>query len=86
MDKLEVTTVQDIEIEPEQMAKLFWSMGSDEQIKFFNHLAVIAPRCDFEMQLLAVVNPEAACTNLGGNLTHGAFRLFQTIRDLVDNK
>ena len=57
------TKQQEIDISPNELAELFWSMDSGEQASFFNHLGVI---CDDsfrrQSQLLMVMEestPEA---------------------------
>lgn len=84
MDALSVTTTQDIEVTPEQMAVLFWSMGSDEQITFFNKLADIAHRHDFEMQMLYITEP--GILSPPERLTKDAVRILETIRDVMSGE
>jgi hypothetical protein len=50
----------DVEITPEELAELFWSMDSIEMRRFFNHLGDTADTVDFTCQLHAAVNDESA--------------------------
>lgn len=43
-----------IEPTPEDLAEVFWSMGSDQQAKFFNHLNEISgTRLCFQLQAVS---------------------------------
>ena len=47
-----------VTIEPTKVAELFWSMSSDEQRVFFNHLGLIAPIGDFSYQINRVLKDD----------------------------
>jgi len=51
-----IRRTETIEVKPtvEELAEEFWELGSDEQAKFFNHLAEIAKTPKIELQLGAV--------------------------------
>lgn len=81
MKKLHVNINHELVITPYEMADIFWEMDNVEQIEFFNHLAYLADRPSFEMQILSIVEPDEAFGTEG--LTFEAKRLLETIRDVM---
>jgi hypothetical protein len=80
VNNLPVILETEVTVTPQQLASLFWSMDSTEQIHFFNSLAEYASRLDFEMQLQYVINPG---DHTSIRLTNDAQLLLETIRDNV---
>jgi hypothetical protein len=57
-----------VEVTPEILADLFWSMHSDEQARFYNHLDKIADN-HFAFQLQAITDEEGL--TIGGRRVMG---------------
>ena len=55
-----ITKTLDVELTPEDLASLFWSLDSDQQAVFFSTLAQMAGSFNLEMQMFWVA-PSDRC-------------------------
>lgn len=64
MKKLEAEIAVDIDVTPEEVADLFWSMDEFEMRRFFNALALQADFTDFSSQIHEVISGQESAVTL----------------------
>lgn len=64
MNKHTAEIVVDIDVTPEELADLFWSMDEIEMRRFFNALALQADFTDFSSQIYEVVGGQESAVTL----------------------